>query len=411
MEALLEKERELQRLNAELDEKQRKLSAASLASSAGGGNQASTAASNPRKKHSVSASSGGRGRGVRPRCGSLGSSRPASRSTESEKDLGGADEKFVWAPIKGGLEGSSSNFIWAPISQEELFQEAKEKQKELVKRAVQSSGGGGGGGGKKGAREALGSTESNKGQHQAESQPGPEEHEVKFINDEEEVRVSGPVASKVEATQLRMLNIKIRGLETTLDKVSFEKSEVVQEKEQVEKELKVVEEQKRRLEATTRNVQSQLEKSRGELVELRHQLGKSEEECTLLKREVEDAKRDAKKNLSKKSSADVRLNRALEDAAKLKGELLAAERERKDAKEGGKKTIDELTLKTKFLEKQRNELLHGFKKQMELIDVLKRQKLHLEAAHVLKYTEEEFMQTLDWKPSTTGGVNSQARIC
>ena len=91
--------------------------------------------------------------------------------------------------------------------------------------------------------------------------------------------------------------------------------------------------------------------------------------------------------------------RALEEAAKLRGQLLAAEREKKDAVENGKKSVDELTVKIKFLEKQRNELLQGFKKQMELIDVLKRQKLHLEAAHVLKYTEEEFMQTLDWKPN------------
>ena len=236
------------------------------------------------------------GKGARPRCGSLGSSsRPASRSTESDKDVGGDGEKFVWAPIKGPVEGGSNNFIWAPISQEELFQEAKEKQKELVKRAVHSSSGG-----KKGSKEAPGGAESqqSRNQNHLDIQSGSDEQEVKFINDEEEMRVAGPVASKVEATQLRMLNIKIRGLETTLDKVSFEKSEVAQEKEQVEKELKVVEEQKRKLEASTRNIQAQLEKSRGELVEVRHQLGKSEEECNLLKREAEDAKRDAKKNNS-----------------------------------------------------------------------------------------------------------------
>ena len=151
--------------------------------------------------------------------------------------------------------------------------------------------------------------------------------------------------------------------------------------------MKVIDDQRRRLDVTNRNMTSQLDKSRGELEEVRHKFSVLEEDNNLLKKEVEEARKESKKNLSKKSSSDIRLNRALEEAAKLRGQLLAAERDKKDALENGKKSVDELTLKTKFLEKQRNELLHGFKKQMELIDVLKRQKLHLEAAHVLKYTE------------------------
>ena len=101
----MEKERELQRLNAELDEKQRKLASASAAAA----NLATGCSPNPRKKLSANS----RGKGPRPRCGSLGSSRPASRSTESDKEAGGDGEKFVWAPIKGPVEGGSNNFIWA----------------------------------------------------------------------------------------------------------------------------------------------------------------------------------------------------------------------------------------------------------------------------------------------------------
>jgi hypothetical protein len=52
------------------------------------------------------------------------------------------------------------------------------------------------------------------------------------------------------------------------------------------------------------------------------------------------------------------------------------------------------------LQKQKQELIAAFKKQMQLINVLKKQRVHLEAAKLLSFTEQEFMQALDWKLSS-----------
>jgi hypothetical protein len=46
-------------------------------------------------------------------------------------------------------------------------------------------------------------------------------------------------------------------------------------------------------------------------------------------------------------------------------------------------------------EKQLNDLFLAIKKQMQMIDVLKKQKVHLMASTIFKYCEEDFAKLLE----------------
>lgn len=96
------------------------------------------------------------------------------------------------------------------------------------------------------------------------------------------------------------------------------------------------------------------------------------------------------------SAAEVRLNRALEEVEKTKAQLNKLKQSSKDSTSQEHQKIENLQAENRKLERQKAELIMAFKKQLKLIDILKRQKMHFEAAKVLSFTEEEFMKALDW---------------
>merc|ERR1719334_1223468 len=125
-------------------------------------------------------------------------------------------------------------------------------------------------------------------------------------------------------------------------------------------------------------------------------------EVSALNRQLRDQKAKSKElqNLSKKRNLDqrnkdIRLNRALEDAEKWKRELLKHRSEDKSSVTMKNGKIDRLADENRKLRQQKNQLISAFRKQAKLIDVLKRQKLHMEAMKMLEFTEKEFMRIID----------------
>ena len=118
---------------------------------------------------------------------------------------------------------------------------------------------------------------------------------------------------------------------------------------------------------------------------------KAEENAAAAKRDKESAERALREvrreaaGRGKEGAADgVRLARALEDVEKHKAAAAKERSAARDAADDHRKERDVIEQKVRRLERQKTELLAAFKKQIRLIDVLKRQKVHMEAARCVE---------------------------
>eukprot|EP00505_MAST-04D_sp_SCG-Rhode-Island_P002096 Stramenopile-MAST_4_protein_2096 len=158
---------------------------------------------------------------------------------------------------------------------------------------------------------------------------------------------------------------------------------------------KELEDEKNKLERKFQNARTLLEKSKKEEKALTVRAEAAEKEAGSLRQEVTELVKENKKVTANQGGRDVRLNRALEENDRLKDKVKDLEERLKDSNDTSRGQQSNLAQECRRLERQRNELMAAFKKQMKLIDVLKRQKMHIEAAKLLNFTEEEFTRTLD----------------
>lgn len=94
-------------------------------------------------------------------------------------------------------------------------------------------------------------------------------------------------------------------------------------------------------------------------------------EKTSLVRDLESGQREKVKVRQGARAADARLQRALEDIEKLRHQVDATRAEGETVK----RQVHHLSVENRRLERQKLELIAGFKKQLKLIDVLRRQKV------------------------------------
>uniref|UniRef100_A0A0P6JC39 Testis-expressed sequence 9 protein n=1 Tax=Heterocephalus glaber TaxID=10181 RepID=A0A0P6JC39_HETGA len=196
--------------------------------------------------------------------------------------------------------------------------------------------------------------------------------------------------------QIRFLKAKLHVMREELDNVVCECNKKEDDIQDLKSQVKNFEEDGARQQRTINIQQSQIEKYKNLFEDANKKCDGLQQQLSSVERELENKERLQKQAATSRSATEVRLNRALEEVEKYKLELSKLKQNNKDIANEEHKKIEVLKSENKKLEKQKEELMIGFKKQLKLIDVLKRQKMHIEAAKMLSFTEEEFMKALEW---------------
>ncbi|XP_054721587.1 testis-expressed protein 9-like [Uloborus diversus] len=194
---------------------------------------------------------------------------------------------------------------------------------------------------------------------------------------------------------VQFLNAQVRSLKEELETLI---RECVDKDEMIillEQRLKDTEIDRTKLQRDNSNKEQQIEKLQKALDETKDKCDRMKKELSFVNKETDILKQGQRQAASIKSNLETKLARSLEENERIKGDLRQAKQNSKEAQENYQRKMEELTTENRRIDKQNSELHNAIKKQMQLINNLKRQKMHVEAATAVQFSEEEFMKALD----------------
>lgn len=201
--------------------------------------------------------------------------------------------------------------------------------------------------------------------------------------------------------QVRFLKAKVRVLQEEVNTANTALRVETEGHGKLKAALKTVQEEADKSKKTLQAQQSQLQKVK---LQLEEEKKKSEAKALQAQgalKELESLKRERKQSATNQSATEVRLNRALEELDKVKSQLQKEKQSGKESSDKSLKQVESVRNENKRLEKIKGDTLMVMKKQQKLIGILKKQIMHIEAAKLLSFTEEEFVKALDWENSVT----------